>query len=169
MRQSFHTGHQLGCQTTAVSWNCMGTLWLRERSKEALVSILNYFVCPVPSLLLADLFKFSRGTKWNTLEATLHPQLSPCKDLVSQTKHFALKVFIALMLPGRDVFHQQPKTGARTAPALGFLSPPSTPGCLTGDGVMASPVSAGEGEQARMGGRHCLSLPLKPPSSHFTL
>lgn len=47
--------------------NCMGTLWLREGSKESLVSILNYFVCPVPSLLLVDLFKFSRGTKWSTL------------------------------------------------------------------------------------------------------
>lgn len=34
-----------------------------------------------------------------------HPQLSPCKDIVSQTKHFALNVFITLMVPGRDVFH----------------------------------------------------------------
>lgn len=52
----------------------------------------------------------------------LHPQLSPYKDVVSQTKHFALKVSIALRLPGRGIFHQQPKTGAGTAAALGFLS-----------------------------------------------
>lgn len=56
------------------------------------------------------------------MEATLHPLLSPCKDLVSQTKHFALKVLIVFSLSGRDVFHSQPKTGARTVPALGFLS-----------------------------------------------
>lgn len=47
--------------------NCMGTLWLGEGSIEALVSILNYFVCPVSSLLLVDFLKFSRGTKLNTL------------------------------------------------------------------------------------------------------
>lgn len=47
--------------------NCGGALWLREESKEALVSILNHFGCPVPPLLLVDLFKFSRGTKWSTL------------------------------------------------------------------------------------------------------
>lgn len=59
---------------------------------------------------------------------TLYPHLSPSKDMVSQTKHFALKVFIALTLPGIS----SQKTGARTAPALGFFSPSCTPGCLTG-------------------------------------
>lgn len=47
--------------------NCVGTLWLREESKEALVSILNHFGCPVPPLFLVDPFKFSRATKCSTL------------------------------------------------------------------------------------------------------
>lgn len=41
----------------------------------------------------------------HSLEAILHPQLSPCKDMVSQTRHFAPKVFIAFRLRGRNVFH----------------------------------------------------------------
>ena len=39
--------------------NCVGTLWLREGSKEALVSILNHFGCPVPPLSLVDLLNLA--------------------------------------------------------------------------------------------------------------
>lgn len=73
VRQTFfHTGRETVISHWPSSWlpnnsSFLTTAWRhcgsREGNKEALVSILNHFVCPLPSLLLFDLFTFSRGTK----------------------------------------------------------------------------------------------------------
>lgn len=77
VRQTFlHTGHETVISHWPSTWlpnnsSFLTTAWghcgSKDGSKEAVVSVLNYFICPVPSSLLADLFKFSRGTKWSTL------------------------------------------------------------------------------------------------------
>lgn len=101
--------------------NWVGTLWLREESKEALASVLNHFGYAV-QLLLVGLLTFTRGMKWGTLRK--QPCITGCP--LTRTQQATPGTFLALTLSGRKVFCWQPRTGIKHR-----ASPRLVPGCLT--------------------------------------
>lgn len=103
VRQTFlHTGHEIVISHWPSTWlpnnsSFLTTAWehcgSKEGSKEALVSVLNYFICPVPSLLLADLFNLAGNKMEHCVKASpavpLQGRGEPNQALCSQSFHYS--------------------------------------------------------------------------------
>lgn len=101
-RQSFHTGHQLGCQTAAISWQLGGDTVAQGGEQRGSGFCSEPFWLSSPSIVVS----------WPS-EIYQRNEMGHSQPCITRAQQARPRTFLALTVSSRKVFCWQPRTGIK--------------------------------------------------------